>query len=83
MNTRNKRASALGIGLAALVVLPAPDSAITISDRQQTAFSYAGISTAIVVYDFIEFTDETLTSGTFASETLTTGTFASETLEPS
>jgi hypothetical protein len=43
VDTRNKRASALGFVLAALVVLPAPDAAIGQADRQQVTFSYAGI----------------------------------------
>ena len=44
VDTRNKRASILGIGLAAALVLPAPDATVAQSDRQQTAFAYAGIS---------------------------------------
>lgn len=43
LDSRNKRASALGFALAALVVLPAPDATINQGDRQQVAFSYAGI----------------------------------------
>lgn len=46
MNTRNKRASALGFALAALVVLPAPDAAIAQADKQQVAFSYSGVLAA-------------------------------------
>lgn len=44
MDTRNKRASALGVGLAFALVLPAPDGTVEQADRQQTAYSYAGIS---------------------------------------
>lgn len=43
LDTRNKRASVLGFALAALVVLPAPDATIDAADRQQVAFSYAGL----------------------------------------
>lgn len=44
VDTRNKRASALGFALAALVVLPAPDATVDQADRQHVAFSYAGLS---------------------------------------
>lgn len=43
MNTANKRASAIGIGLALRLVLPIPDGTIQFGDRQQVAYSYAGI----------------------------------------
>lgn len=46
MNTPNKRASAIGIGLAIRLVLPISDGTIDQSDRQQTAYSYAGITAA-------------------------------------
>ncbi len=46
MNTANKRASAIGIGLAIRLVLPIPDSTIDQADRQQVAYSYAGIPAA-------------------------------------
>lgn len=83
MNTRNKRASALGIGLAALVVLPVPDGTIAQADRQQAAYSYAGISAqALVVYEYVEFTSVTLTAATLDSVTLTAATLATVTLEP-
>jgi len=42
MNTRDRRASVLGWGLAALLVLPEP-GAIDQPDRQQIAYSYRGI----------------------------------------
>lgn len=42
VDTRNKRASALGLGLAPLAVLPAPDSTVGAPDRPQLAYSYAG-----------------------------------------
>jgi hypothetical protein len=44
--TRNQRASILGFGLVAALVLPRPDSAVELEDRYQTAFSYAGDGTA-------------------------------------
>lgn len=46
LDTRNKRASAIGIGLALRLVLPSPDGAVGGPDRQQVAYSYAGISAA-------------------------------------
>jgi len=46
MNTPNRRASAIGIGLAIRLVLPVPDGTIEASDRQQVAYSYAGIAAA-------------------------------------
>lgn len=46
VDTRNKRASCLGLAFAAALVLPAPDGAIDAADRQQTAYCYAGIAAA-------------------------------------
>jgi len=43
VDTRNKRASCLGLGLAALLVLPAPDAAVETGDRAHVAYCYAGI----------------------------------------
>lgn len=83
MNTRNKRASAIGLGLAALVVLPAPDTAISLPDRQQVTACYAGLSAQVLAtYDAIEFTDVTLSASTLTSVTLSAATLASVTLEP-
>jgi hypothetical protein len=42
VDTRDKRASVLGLGLAALLVLPQPGT-LDQGDRQQTAYSYRGI----------------------------------------
>lgn len=44
LDTRNKRASAVGLIFTALAVLPAPDAAVGQADRQQVAYCYAGIS---------------------------------------
>ncbi len=44
LDTRDKRGSALGIGLAFLRVLPDPDGAITEPDRQQVALTYSAIA---------------------------------------
>lgn len=49
MNTRSKRSSAIGLGLAALVVIPAPDGSIDQPDRQHVTFCYAGISADVPV----------------------------------
>lgn len=43
IDTRNKRASVLGWGLAALVALPLPDGAIGAADRAHVRGLYAGI----------------------------------------
>lgn len=50
LDTRNKRASALGLIAGLALVLPTADSSIAQADRQQVAFSYSGIaaSTAAV-----------------------------------
>lgn len=51
MNTRDKRASVLGFGLAALLVLPEPGT-LDQGDRQQVAYSYRGIlATELVVVE--------------------------------
>jgi hypothetical protein len=44
VDTREKRASIIGIGLAAALVLPAPDASVVLGDRQQVAFTYMGIA---------------------------------------
>jgi hypothetical protein len=46
IDTRQKRASAIGLGLAALLVLPAPHGTIEQADQQQVASVYAGILAA-------------------------------------
>lgn len=48
VDTRDKRASVLGIGLAALLVLPAPGT-IDQPDRQQLAYSYRGLLASVPV----------------------------------
>lgn len=46
VDTRNKRASALGVALAVTLTLPAPDGTVGQPDRQHAAYSYAGIEAA-------------------------------------
>jgi hypothetical protein len=46
VDTRQKRASAIGLGLAALLILPAPGGTIDQADQQQAASAYAGILAA-------------------------------------
>ena len=71
LDTRNKRASVLGVTLVALVILPAPDASMAQADRQQVAVCYAGISAGVLVaYDYIEFTNVTLTFATLTDVTL-------------
>lgn len=60
MDTRNKRASAIGIGLAFRLVLPLPDAVVDQIDRPQVAYSYVGISAQPV--GFPEFCDATVES---------------------
>lgn len=43
MDTRNKRASAIGVAFVAALILPAPDATVGQPDRQHAAYSYAGI----------------------------------------
>lgn len=47
IDTRNKRASILGIGLAAAIVFPNPDGTIGQEDRQHAAYTYPGITSSI------------------------------------
>lgn len=44
VDTRSKRASVLGVGLAAVLTLPLSDGTVGQPDRQHVAFCYAGIS---------------------------------------
>lgn len=46
LDTRNKRASAIGAGLAFLVMLPAPDGTVAAADRIHATGLYAGIAAA-------------------------------------
>lgn len=50
VDTQDKRASVLGLGLAALLVLPAPGT-LDQPDRQHVAFSYRGIDTTAIAID--------------------------------
>jgi hypothetical protein len=71
VNTRQNRSSAIGLGLAALVVLPAPDGSVALADRQQVTAAYAGISAGVIMsYDFVEFTGVTVKAATFVNVTL-------------
>lgn len=49
MDSRNRRASAIGVGLAFVLVLPHPDGAVSQPDRQQCAYCYSGITAAAPV----------------------------------
>ena len=50
LDTRNKRASALGIALVSLIALPAPDgAALDQGDRQHVTACYRGINASTVV----------------------------------
>jgi len=46
VDTRDKRASCIGLGLPVPSVLPQPDGDIDAPDRLQVAFCYAGIAVA-------------------------------------
>lgn len=43
IDTRAKRASVLGVAMAATLTLPAPDSTVGQPDRQGVAYAYSGI----------------------------------------
>lgn len=48
-DTRNKRASSIGVDLAWLHIWPNPDGTIDVNDRQQTAYKYSfSVSTGTV-----------------------------------
>lgn len=49
LDTRNKRAAAIGIDLKWLHIYPNPDGAISQLDRQQIAGKYSGISSSTSV----------------------------------
>ncbi len=73
VDTRDKRASVLGLALAALVVLPQPAGAIDQADRQQVALCYRGIlagSPVAVDLDPVETTATSLMARYTASSTL-------------
>lgn len=85
LDTRNKRASAIGLAFTALSVLPAPDAAVSQADRQHVAYCYAGISVGqLIVYEFVVFSDATLTVPlSFEDATLQVPlVFSGESLEP-
>jgi hypothetical protein len=44
VDTRSKRASVLGIGLAAALTLPLSDGTVGQPDRQHVSFAYPGIT---------------------------------------
>ena len=48
MDTRNKRASALGRSLRSLVYFPDPDGALSVADRLQISGLYAGINVILI-----------------------------------
>jgi hypothetical protein len=69
--TRNEMASALGLGLIPLVVLPSPDGAIDQADAQHALGSFAGIIAGLTFsYDFVEFADVSVTAAYFDDVTL-------------
>jgi hypothetical protein len=83
VNTRNKRASALGLALIPLVVLPAPDASVSLPDRQQVTACYAGISAGeLVVYDFIEATNVELRAASATNVELRAASAVNVSLEP-
>lgn len=57
VDTRNKRASAVGLALAFSLMLPSPDGSITNADWAQCAASYAGIAAGIPVIVDTEFSE--------------------------
>jgi hypothetical protein len=72
--TRNEMASALGLGLIPLVVLPSPDGSMDQADAQHALGTFAGIIAGLLVsYGFVEFTDVTVKASAY---------FDTVTLEP-
>ena len=46
VDSRNKRASIIGLDLMWFRIFPNPDGVIDVNDRQQTAYKYAGTLSA-------------------------------------
>lgn len=72
VDSRDKRASVIGLGLAALLVLPEPGT-IDQPDRQHVAYSYRGIEAGEAVVVAPETIDIT---GTHAPTVSVTGTYS-------
>jgi hypothetical protein len=49
VDTRSKRASVLGVGLAAALTLPLSDGTVNTADRPHVSFCYAGLAAADVL----------------------------------
>jgi hypothetical protein len=79
LDSRDKRASSLGWGLAALLVLPAPGT-LDQPDRQHVAYSYRGIQADEAVLDpAVDLGISTATWQTTATHTATFQTTATHT----
>lgn len=61
VDTRNKRASVLGLGLASLLVLPAPDATVHAVDRPHVAYSYSGLAAEAPVVGPVDLVELTAT----------------------
>jgi hypothetical protein len=83
VNTRQNRSSAIGFGLAALVVLPAPNGSVTLADRQQVTAAYAGIAAGVLAnYDFVEFVDFSIAMAGLADVSIAMAGLVDVTVEP-
>jgi hypothetical protein len=81
IDTRNKRASCLGMGLIALTIWPVPAGAIDQPGRQQVSGYYAGIASGILIDPaWITLTGITLTGSTLISATVTSPTLTAVSL---
>lgn len=49
VDTRNKRASVIGVAMATALTLPLSDGAVAQADRQHVALCYAGIEAGALV----------------------------------
>lgn len=79
IDTRSKRASVVGLAIAARLTLPLSDGTVGQPDRQHVSFSYAGIA-SIVLTGRITFSGEALTFGVLTAEGMTIGAASGEAL---
>jgi hypothetical protein len=68
VDTRNKRASVIGLAAATLLTLPLADASVGTADRPHVAYSYAGIAveSPIIPPDMTRVTDVLVTAPSVA-----------------
>lgn len=83
LDTKDKRGSSIGVARPWSLILPTPDGAVNQGDRQQTAWSYRGISAIQGVLGPVYcFVGETYVPGAYFAETAIPGVYAGETHVP-